>query len=89
MMFKITISMDLLPFAQKKRWRGASGVDRVLILSDHNDPSFGTAYGVFIKELLLLVWVVFWVAREGIVQYIQVADEVSKEPVYKEINKIK
>src|SRR5271168_4275249 len=41
-----TISVDL-PFAQK-RWCSAFGVDRVKMLSDHRDGSFGEAYGVMI-----------------------------------------
>ena len=45
----ITVSMDL-PFAQK-RWCGAFGVDKVKMLSDHKDASFGTNYGTLIKEL--------------------------------------
>src|SRR6266700_875706 len=45
----ITVSMDL-PFAQK-RWCGAFGVDKVKMLSDHRDASFGTHYGTLIKEL--------------------------------------
>ena len=36
----ITVSMDL-PFAQK-RWCGAFGVDKVKMLSDHKDASFGS-----------------------------------------------
>ena len=36
----LTVSMDL-PFAQK-RWCGAFGVDKVKMLSDHRDGSFGT-----------------------------------------------
>jgi thiol peroxidase len=53
----LTISMDL-PFAQK-RWCGAAGVTRVQTLSDHRDASFGTTYGVLIKELRLLARAVF------------------------------
>ena len=45
----ITVSMDL-PFAQK-RWCGAFGVDKVKMLSDHKDGSFGSNYGTLIKEL--------------------------------------
>ena len=41
--------MDL-PFAQK-RWCGAFGVDKVKMLSDHKDGSFGANYGTLIKEL--------------------------------------
>src|ERR1035438_3385932 len=45
----ITVSMDL-PFAQK-RWCGAFGVDKVKMLSDHKDASFGANYGTLIKDL--------------------------------------
>jgi thiol peroxidase len=76
----LTISMDL-PFAQK-RWCGAAGVDNVVTLSDHRNASFGTAYGVLIKELRLLARSVFVVDREGIIRYIQMVNEISKEPDY-------
>jgi len=76
----LTVSMDL-PFAQK-RWCAAAGVDKVQTLSDHRDASFGTSYGVLIKELRLLARAVFLVDREGIIQYIQLVKEVTKEPDY-------
>jgi len=76
----LTISMDL-PFAQK-RWCGAAGVDKVVTLSDHRDASFGTAYGVLIKELRLLGRAVFVLDIEGTVQYIQIVKEVTDEPDY-------
>lgn len=77
----LTISMDL-PFAQK-RWCGAAGVDKVTTLSDHRDASFGTSYGVLIKELRLLARAVFVVDRDGVVRYVQLVDEVTNEPDYK------
>ena len=76
----LTISMDL-PFAQK-RWCAAAGVDKVKTLSDHRDASFGTSFGVLIKELRLLARAVFLVDRQGTVQYIQLVKEVTKEPDY-------
>jgi thiol peroxidase len=76
----LTISMDL-PFAQK-RWCGAAGVDKVIALSDHRDASFGTGYGVLIKELRLLARAVFVLDREGIIRYIQIVKEVTDEPDY-------
>jgi thiol peroxidase len=76
----LTISMDL-PFAQK-RWCGAAGVERVKTLSDHRDASFGSAYGVLIKELRLLARAVFVVDREGAVRYVQLVKELSEEPDY-------
>jgi len=79
----LTISMDL-PFAQK-RWCAAAGVNRVQTLSDHRDASFGTSYGVLIKELRLLARAVFLVDRKGILQYVQLVKEISKEPDYEEV----
>jgi thiol peroxidase len=79
----LTISMDL-PFAQK-RWCGAAGVDKVVTLSDHRTASFGTAYGVLIKELRLLARSVFVVDREGILRYIQMVKEIAEEPDYEVI----
>jgi thiol peroxidase len=79
----LTISMDL-PFAQK-RWCAAAGVDKVQTLSDHRDASFGSAYGVLIKELRLLARAVFLVDRGGMIRYIQWVKEVSKEPDYEDI----
>lgn len=76
----LTISMDL-PFAQK-RWCGAAGIDRVRTLSDHRDASFGGAYGVLIKELRLLARAVFVVDANGVVRYIQIVDDITKEPDY-------
>ena len=76
----LTISMDL-PFAQK-RWCAASGVKNVQTLSDHRDASFGLSYGVLIKELRLLARTVFLVDRKGMIQYIQLVNELTKEPDY-------
>lgn len=79
----LTISMDL-PFAQA-RWCGAAGVDRVVTLSDHRNAAFGEAYGVLIKELRLLARCIFVVDTEGVVQYIQLVKEMTKEPDYEAV----
>jgi thiol peroxidase len=79
----LTISMDL-PFAQK-RWCGAAGVEHVITASDHRDASFGTSYGVLIKELRLLARVVFVVDKKGIIRYIQYVKETSNEPDYEAV----
>jgi len=76
----LTISMDL-PFAQK-RWCGAAGIEKVQTLSDHRDASFGTAYGVLIKELRLLARSVFVVNRAGVITYVELVPEVTQEPSY-------
>ena len=79
----LTVSTDL-PFAQK-RWCGAAGVTNLQTFSDHRHADFGTAYGVLIKELRLLARAVFIVDREGIVQYMQLVQEVTNEPNYEEV----
>lgn len=76
----LTISMDL-PFAQK-RWCGAAGVDKVITLSDHRDAAFGESYGVLIKELRLLARAIFVVDPAGVLHYVQLVKEVTKEPDY-------
>ena len=74
------LSMDL-PFAQG-RWCAAAGVDRVVTLSDHRDAAFGLAYGVLIKELRLLARAVFVVDAAGKIGYIQIVEEMTREPDY-------
>jgi thiol peroxidase len=76
----LTISLDL-PFAQK-RWCGAAGVDRVRVLSDYKERSFATAYGVLIKELMLLSRSIFVVDGSDTVRYVQHVKEVAQEPDY-------
>jgi thioredoxin-dependent peroxiredoxin len=74
----LTISMDL-PFAQA-RWRGAAGVKAVKTLSDHREASFGTAYGLLIKDLRLLARAVFVVDRDGKVQHVDLVNEIADQP---------
>jgi thiol peroxidase len=76
----LTVSMDL-PFAQK-RWCGAAGINNIQTLSDYRDASFGTAYGVLIKELRLLARAVFVVDRDGVIRYAQLVKELANEPDY-------
>jgi len=76
----LTVSADL-PFAQA-RFGGAAKVDRVQVLSDHRDVSFGQAYGVLIKELRLLSRSVFVVDSSDKVRYVEVVKEVTNHPDY-------
>jgi thiol peroxidase len=76
----LTVSMDL-PFAQK-RWCAAAGIDRVKTLSDYQDRSFASAYGVLIKELKLLSRSIFVVDGKDTVRYVQHVKEVTEEPDY-------
>ena len=76
----LTVSMDL-PFGQK-RWCGAAGIDKIKVVSDHKDASFGNAYGVLIKELRLLSRSIFLVDRGGTVRYVEYVPEVTSHPHY-------
>src|SRR6185369_7951135 len=76
----ITVSMDL-PFAQK-RWCGAFGVDRVKMLSDHKDGSFGEHYGTLIKELRILSRAIFVVDPQNRIRHAEYVKEVADHPNY-------
>ena len=76
----LTLSMDL-PFAQK-RWCGAARADRVIVLSDHSTGSFGTAYGVLVKELRLLARAIFVVDASDTVRYVEYVPEMTSPPNY-------
>ena len=73
--YVLNISMDL-PFALK-RYCAAKGFDRVATLSDHRDASFGTAYGVLIKEKRLLTRSVFVVDSNDVIRYVEVVPEAT------------
>lgn len=75
-----TVSMDL-PFSQK-RWCSAFGVERVKMLSDHRDGSFGTAYGVLIKDARLLARALFVIGKDNTIQYAEYVGEVANHPNY-------
>lgn len=76
----VTVSMDL-PFAQA-RWCGAEGIQNVVTLSDYQDASMGTAYGVLIKERRLLARAVWVINQQGKVVYQQLVKEIGQEPDY-------
>jgi thioredoxin-dependent peroxiredoxin len=76
----ITVSMDL-PFAQK-RWCGAFGVDKVKMLSDHKDGSFGTNYGTLIKELRIESRAIFVLDAANKVVHAEYVKEVADFPNY-------
>jgi thiol peroxidase len=75
-----TVSMDL-PFAQK-RWCGAFAVDKVKMLSDHRDGSFGQNYGTLIKELRIESRAIFVLDRQNQVKHVEYVKEVADFPNY-------
>ena len=76
----LTVSMDL-PFAQK-RWCGAFGVDKVKMLSDHKDASFGSNYGTLIKEMRIESRAIFVVDPENKIRHAEYVKEVADFPNY-------
>lgn len=76
----LTISMDL-PFAQG-RFCSTAGINKIKVLSDHRDASFGQAFGTLIKELRLLTRSVFVIGPDDKVQYVEYVKEVTNHPNY-------
>lgn len=76
----LNISVDL-PFAIA-RFCSAKNVGKVKTFSDHREVSFGTAYGVLIKELRLLARAIFIVDKQDIIRYVEIVPEVTNEPDY-------
>jgi thiol peroxidase len=76
----ITVSMDL-PFAQK-RWCGAFGVDKVKMLSDHKEASFGSNYGTLIKDLRIESRAIFVLDGKNKIRHAEYVKEVADFPNY-------
>lgn len=74
----INISMDL-PFAIG-RFCTVAGIENVEILSDHRDASFGSAYGVLIKELRLHARAIFVVDAQDKITYVEIVPEMVDNP---------
>lgn len=74
------ISMDL-PFAQK-RWCVRADIERMQLLSDYQERSFGLNYGLMIDELKLLARAVLVIDATGKVTYREIVPEVTDEPDY-------
>ena len=70
-----------LPFALA-RLCATGGIDKVEALSDHRTASFGTNWGVLIKELRLLARSVFVVDDKNVIRYIQIVPEQTNAPDY-------
>lgn len=79
----IVISTDL-PYTQK-RWCGAAGIDRVLVVSDHMDAEFGQKYGCLIKERRILRRAVFVMDRNNKVVYADYMPVLGQEPDYEAV----
>lgn len=76
----LTISVDL-PFALG-RYCAAEGIDKIQVLSDHKELSFGLNYGFVIEELRILARGIIVVDPTGNVTYVETVSEVSNHPDY-------
>ncbi len=76
----LTISMDL-PFAQK-RWCGAFGIDKIKMLSDHREGSFGSNYGTLIKDWRIESRAIFVLDSNNVILHAEYVKEVAEHPNY-------
>jgi thiol peroxidase len=75
-----TVSLDL-PFAMN-RFCGAENIKNIRSVSDYQDRSFGTNWGMLIEELKILARGVFVLDKDGKVVYAETVKEVGQEPNY-------
>lgn len=76
----ITVSVDL-PMAQK-RWCGATGVNRVIMLSDYMDLAFGKAYGTAVPELGADQRAIFVIDADDVIRYVEYVPSIGQHPNY-------
>jgi len=76
----LNISMDL-PFAIA-RFCTTAEIDRAKAFSDHRYASFGSAFGVLIKELRLLARSIFIIDADDIIRYKEIVTEQTQHPDY-------
>jgi thioredoxin-dependent peroxiredoxin len=74
----LTVSSEH-PWNQRS-WCGAAGIDKVQVLSDHLDMSFGEAYGVYIKDLRLEQRSIFVIGQDDKVAYVEYVPEIAQFP---------
>ncbi|MDQ6423293.1 thiol peroxidase [Paenibacillus sp. LHD-117] len=76
----LTVSVDT-PFAQA-RWCAAAGIDKVVMLSDYKNNSFGESYGVLIKEFALDMRAIFVLDGDNTIKYVEYLSEMTEHPNY-------
>ncbi|MCS6826956.1 MAG: thiol peroxidase [Caldilinea sp.] len=76
----ITVSADL-PMAQK-RWCGAAGVERVVMLSDYLGLEFGKTYGVAVPELGVDQRAIFVIDENDVIRYVEYVPSIGQHPNY-------
>jgi thioredoxin-dependent peroxiredoxin len=76
----ITISADPPPV--QSIWCGAAGVDRVMMLSDHQEMAFGLAYGLYVPEMRAHQRALFIVDQHDVVRYAEYVPAIGQQPDY-------
>ncbi len=66
------------------RFCGAEKIDpeKVRVISDHKDVSFGRAYGVLVPDLRVLCRAVFVVDSKDKIRYVEYVPEIANHPNY-------
>lgn len=77
----LTVSADL-PFSQARWAKDARMGERVKMLSDYRDLSFGAAYGIVVKELRLLGRAIIVVDADNNIVYTEYVKELADPPNY-------
>jgi thiol peroxidase len=57
-------------------------VDKVKMLSDHRDGSFGTAYGTLIKDMRIESRAIFVLDKNNKIRHVEYVKEVADFPNY-------
>lgn len=76
----VTVSVDM-PMAQK-RWCGAAGVERVLMLSDYLNLDFGKAYGTAVPDLGAEQRSIFVIDADDVIRYVEYVPGIGQHPNY-------
>jgi thioredoxin-dependent peroxiredoxin len=76
----VTISADPPPV--QGVWCGAAGVDRVKMLSDHQEMAFGHAYGVYIPAMRAHQRSMFVIDQNDVVRHAEYVPEIGLHPDY-------
>ncbi len=79
----ITISLDL-PFALD-RYCSANRIESIKTTSDYQDREFANKYGVLVDQLKLLARGNIIINSDGIVEYVNILEEMTDEPNYDQV----
>lgn len=79
----VTVSTDL-PYTIKN-YCAASGIDKVMPVSDHADGNFGEKYGTLVKERRIHRRAIFVVDKAGKVTYADYMPALGDQPNYEEV----